>query len=476
VFGISSAEPIMLKYLLLAVILILILCVIYWTFFDNDKSKRKRAETLIDKSDGVFDDGARNALHELAAIRDPTPEDHIHRADIIRYNLLEGNLAAPTLGPDGIDARMQHRAAVGTMVQDYTRALDGIAHRQRIAQHHQIARHDIGDDFMLMQIIDLNNHIDGIQMNVADNDFEIAQMLGMFGDAVQHQAPGVQQNIVENRMTAAVAETGNKRDAINTALTKASTYTNMNQNVHDTKVNADLNITLTKLKNSCPEGVKPADEIADAHEYIRTGFDPEMPVNLRAVKIRNAFITLDVIGKGEKISTFSEREDVIFAYVWKRCYHASNNYKTANGDENRDLMRNAVVNMLADAVSPGTGNPLCINGRCARMLGSLATLDFDGEVGHALTFEAYRNQIFQETKDIVNDAISNAERSDDNNMQDVAAEYLGEEPESVDMELSIRFKREMKREIDNMLDSYNDKLGLREIDQLRQECYVYAMV
>jgi len=134
-------------------------------------------------------------------------------------------------------------------------------------------------------------------------------------------------------------------------------------------------------------------------------------------------------------------------------------------------MREAIVNALADSIEGG--NQVCINGRCARVLNSLVTLDYDENVGAAMTFEAYKNQIFQETKEIINQELDRALASTNDKLRAVGEAYEGSDVE-VDSTVEEQFKQEIKQEIDRNMEKYEDKLTPAEIDNLKQECYVYA--
>jgi hypothetical protein len=177
-------------------------------------------------------------------------------------------------------------------------------------------------------------------------------------------------------------------------------------------VNADLRDILRRLKDTAPFDFDPARSIAEARDFIVDTYQHD---NNNHNKIVDAIAGLDKAAECNLISTFNETEDRIFAYVWERCSYPKN-------ASNRLLMREAVINSLADGTE--NGSQVCINGRCARMLNSLVTLDYDSAVaGSALTMEAIRNQIFQEMKTIVNNAIIDAKNSSDELMRVVGESY-----------------------------------------------------
>ena len=134
-------------------------------------------------------------------------------------------------------------------------------------------------------------------------------------------------------------------------------------------------------------------------------------------------------------------------------------------------MKEAVANSLADANEGG--HLVCINGRCSRVLSSLSLLDYDPTVGTALSFPAYLAQIMQETKEIFDIALKNAKASDDPLMQSVARSYEDINVVADDVREN-EFKAGIKDSIDAMLETYETKFQPRELNQLREECYIYA--
>jgi len=428
----------MLKYVLLACALVGILAIVYWVWFARgDDRKRAHSEHALMQSNGTFDARARDALNTLTQIEDPTPGDRFRRGDIVRYNVLEG--------------RVNNRVAVGTMVRDYAAAL---------ANMRDDADRDIPADFMVHRIEDLNHEL----MDADINDDEILHMIFGFNNIVTTRAPVVRQEIIQNRLREAVETAPTRAEAINNYFDAATTYTSDTQNVHDTMVNKDLNDALKKMRMTAgPINAQAA--INEASDYITNVYAKS---EFNAHKVQNARAILRIIARGETISTYAETESTIFAIVWERCKHEANT-------ENAELMREAVINSLADGIE--NGNPVCINGRCSRVLNSLVKLDYDKSISDqgAMTFEAYKNQIYQETKSIIATAIENGSNSEDAATRDAAAAYNGVDVE-VDPATDARFKNDIRVEIDRNLETYRGKLSDREISNIRDECYVFATV
>lgn len=435
----------MLKYLLLGFVLILLICLIYWVIRNTDAVRRKDSEAFLQESVGIFDDGARRALDRLTQINAPRARDYFRRGEIVQHNILEGNIGGRADEPRA--ARTRRRAAVGNIVRDYTDALLDL-------RNHPPANDAIGAEFMI-------NTMEGFGALQAE-DAVVAEMLAGFAGAFNAAAPVVRQDTVKTRVAAAVATTETRAGAVNKTFDDATKYTSDGQNVHDGKVNADLKETFRRIKMTAGPDFDAAASIAEAREYIRKDYQHD---DLNKANVKNAISGLNKAAEGGYISTFGDNEDKIFAYTWDRCKHPRNR-------ENRSLMKDAVITSLADGTEKGT--QVCINGRCGRILNSLVTLDFDREVSTgSLTMEAYRNQIFQETKTIINQEIDRAQASNDPILKAVGDAYeTGDD--SGDAAADEKFKSELKSEIDRNLGNYTAKLSNSELSNIRQECYAYA--
>jgi hypothetical protein len=265
---------------------------------------------------------------------------------------------------------------------------------------------------------------------------------------------------VDDRVVNAKTATNSRVDAANMAFNDATTYTNNPQNVHDSKVNSDLRDVLAKMKATA-RGMNIQTSLDEIHNWINNSDDP-----LIMERHDDAIKGLNKAREAAYITTYNEHEDAILAYTWERCKHPRN-------ASNSDLMKDAVVTSLIDGVE--NNHQVCINGRCARILNSLATLDFDDNVANgALTLEAYRNQIFQEVKEIVNREIDTAKESSDEEIRAVGEAY--ETGDELDNDAERRFKNNMKSEIDFNLSKYDDKLGNDDLEKIKQECYAYATI
>lgn len=443
----------MFQYIILGLLVVIAISLIYWVVWRNsDSKKRKKSEDALRESAGTFDAGARRALDELTRIDNPTADDYFRRGHIIQYNVLEGNIQRRR--GENRAARRERRNAVGHIVRDYTDAL--LAMRGRATEIG--ADREMDPEFMIYHIEDFNRAL------IGDEDDAIVQMLMGLDNVVTTHAPAVRQEIAEERRDRATATANTRAEAVALALDDATKFTDDRQNVHDSKVNNDLRLTLRKLKSTAPYDFDPMESIDDAAEYIATTYSRD-PLNHQ--KTANATRILEQIRKGETISTFGETEDNIFGYTWERCNHPRNK-------KNSGLMREAIITALADGIEHGA--PVCPNGRCGRVLNSLVILDFDQEVASgAMSFEAWRNRIFQESKTIVEREIERAKNSNDDDMRAVGEAFdIGDE--SPNPEVENQFKANLKKEIDNQVDSYSDKLNDAERQNIKNEIYVYSTI
>ena len=440
IYLLYNIEGSMFLEILLAIVVVTFVIILFYIILRKQQTK-SRVKQLLEISNGTFDEPAQQALQELRG--DLTPEQYAIRGNIIRYNVLEG--------PRRIPQDRTERRQFGRMVQDYERAIRGLG--TRMGGQRAIGRGGAGEmpaDIILNNVMTFNDAFGPAMRDPLEEDFDILQMLVMLNGAITENAPIVRQNVIEQRVNEAVAGAENRAGAVAAAL--APRFTADLQNVHDTKINSDLNEILRKI--STP--VDASAEIAEAKNYIRTEYEP--------AKRQRALDALAMMERGGTISTYRDDEAHIFALVWARC--------RARGND-REVMQTAVAEALADCYEGTPPTMVCANGRCSRVINSLALLDYDPSITGAMTFEAYRNLIMRETGEIFDNALKRAEESDDPAMKTVAESYNN--PRAVaDPAAEMEFKNGIRGAIDNMLEAYGEKFNERELNQLRQECYVYA--
>jgi hypothetical protein len=435
----------MFNYIALVVVIIILIIVIYRVFIGNsDKSKRGRAETFYQNSSGTFDENARRALVELTQIDNPQPQDRFRRANIIEYNILEGN--TQRRASEGENGRRTRINAIGNITRDYVDTLRGL--RGHVRDIHDT---DFNPGFMINRIENFGERA------MWETDDDLLILFQGLNTTLANEAPAVRREIIEDRKERAINNAENMEEAIDNYFEDAVKYTSDAQNVHDSKVNEDLRRTLRKLRSSTGR-VNVSSSINQARDYIRNVYALD-PANTH--KVTNALAVLNTIEKGERITTFDDNEDNIFAYTWERCNHPNN----ADNEEN---LKEAVINALADSIERGA--QVCINGRTSRVLNSLASLDFDEEVGNAMTYEAYKNQIFTESQEIIKQEIRRAKESDMALLRAVGESYEGRNV-NVDPDVEEKFKEEVKMELSRNVERYADRLTDKEINQLKEECY-----
>ncbi len=435
--------------IVLIVVIIVILLIIIVHLYD-----RKGAFESYKASNGTADEAAIAAINALGAAR--TPQDRFIRAQLHLYNILHD---------DNFNQDMRV-GVLNNVADDYFNVLTGI----------------YGNGLPSTGIF-------GGNVNQPDVEFMLFE-IGAFNDMYQ---PGtlfenLLDTTVESTTTNTIAERKSKAasaaskpvEAVNNYFKSSSVYTDNPQNVHDSGVNSDLRHTLSKIRSYETKTPLPADTIADAITYINSKYSGK-----GSSKAQHALSVLnDRIAQGNSIDTFNDTEDRIFASVWGRTNAVENAAQA-------DKMRDAIVDSLADCYE--NNSIVCINGRTARIINSLVTLDKDGTISSgALTKEAYRNQIFTETRDIITREIKAAKDSPDPNISAVGKYFDGELdiPDDADdaddasdvnnatnnitkdlIRAREKFIKDVKSEIDQNLKQYNNTFRSEELKKIADECY-----
>ncbi len=272
--------------------------------------------------------------------------------------------------------------------------------------------------------------------------YTVAAFPALFGVAGEATTEMLQQ-----RAEAAANTTDTKQEAVDQFFTESIKYTNDRQNVHDPKVNNDLRDTLSKIYVKLS-----ADELNELMREIREAVNA-------SPKCANATLALDRF-TAEVVSTFDCRNDEILACAWRRCAHPLNH-------ERQTEMQNAIIDALADCVENDA--VVCVNGRCARILGALVLLDFDETVGRASTFEIYKNQILEESNGILNDTIEELSGSSDNELS-LAARSYRDPSLTPDDAAELRFKQIVMDKIIENINKYEKQLSLSDRDKITEYC------
>lgn len=490
--------------LVLLLIICLILLVVVYKDSKSTKRRRKRAKSKYNESNGTLDESAQQALEELEQIPEEERDaiDNFQEGAIIENNIFEGNMEN-TNNEEARNLRdrmilnftntlldMADRANYNGVFEDNVRDTPGFIinhidnfnnrvreitnNRIRNIREHLGGWGNGGGLAMFMQTDDENGN-GFFNMNVVIRDAydrEFANIFdnGLFGnnnddfdnnieawmnfiDVYDNTRPEIQENIIENRRETAAANARNRREFTEQYTERAIENTEDPQNVHDSKVNQDLRTTLERLKQQAPRGISPTQSITEARNYINANFI--------GTKQDKAMRVLNMIAQGNRITSLGSKEDEVFMYTWERSNHPNN-------EEQQDIIRNAIVDSLIDCFEHG--NMVCINGRCGRVLASLATIDFDDNVGAVNTFENYKNEIFREANKIIQSEIDKAKESSDAEIKAVGKSY--EDPNiETNQAAEERFQNIVKGKLDIMLERYSNKLNHQEIENMRKDIY-----
>lgn len=431
----------MFEYVVIGLLVVIIICLVYWICIrKTDEHLRADYEAALGKSAGVLDAGARAALGALAEIRNPTPADRFTHGRTIYHNIAGGDL-----GTFNREERQRLATAVneamGAALQDTGERVGG--RRAAPLTTHMLTNMDM----IRMGIL--------VAGEIADDEI-LRQIAADLGDNLNTRGNATRRENAEERAANAFAETNTRAEAVERAFNDATVYTSDKQNVHDSAINADLRAIIDRI--NC--AVVPEESIAEARTYIDTAYPGDN------TKRANARLGLNKAMERHNVSALGLTEDRVFALAWERAKHPLNEDNAAN-------MRESLINSLADGVE--NGHQVCINGRTSRMLASMTTLDYDDIVANGvLTLEAYRNAIFQESRDIVDAAIDRAKASTDEARRAVGNAY--ESGEILFGEAADKFNAELRAEIDNNANKYADKMSADELERVRAECHVYASI
>jgi hypothetical protein len=338
-------------------------------------------------------------------------------------------------------ARVERRIAGGhATAADYYR-------RGRIRQI-AVLNNEIQDQTTINELtVDYDTALDQAILNEVITDTIIAGVAQFIG--VQRPAMGniainnltntmthVNKQTAENRIEHAEEVTENRLDAVNLAITEAAATRSDSQNVHDTAVNNNLRQTIQLLKSSAEANVD-YNELESIHEAA---------TYVRAHGTNNANRVLEIMLQGGIVHTFGINEREILSLVWERT-KAPENSNVSEG------LREALLDALNDAVEHG--QPVCANGRSARVLGSGVTIDSDSRIGALNTTQDIRREIFNEIKKMFDDTIASAAIQDsDNDLKTLGEVYLGKSDREINPTTEQRLQEQLKTELRAIVDKY----------------------
>lgn len=350
-------------------ILLIVLIVLIYYFATKGTHKQRP----IDKSNGTFDEPAKEALTTVEQKKEKTARDYIDRADIVRHNILEDDLRGPDRTAVALDIANDYMTGLIMLDELDPIAVDVTQRMRAMAQNNAAAR---------------DRHHD---MIIDDDELELQRVLEQTMRAA---------NIVENRKADTrmmesrrkARGAGGRAVASQIYLKDSVHYEDDRQNVHDSQVNADLRATFRTIN--------------DPHVNV-DGCISELRDYLRVCNVMNdldrehAMIALNKMAEGGKITALNTTEDYILASAWNRTKHPENTDNVTN-------LRESIAKALMQCYE-GAGL-VCANGRAGRVLNSLARLDFNEEVGNVGSFQMFKNEIIKESNDAMNREIKRLQR------------------------------------------------------------------
>jgi len=308
------------------IILILVICVIY-LLIPKDSRCRKRYKEMYKKSNGTFDDAAKQTLKEIKNIKNPKIDEEFITGDIIRFNILEENLVEnPRLTIEAFNR--------------YGNTLHRILNNEE-PEHVDETQPD--RQFMVDRIADFGDRM------LEDNIMDVIELpIEAFNVMLVGSKVKVKAEDISDRKYNAYKEAKNKKEYAEKFLDKSIKYTSDGQNVHDSLVGKDLRETLAELNTTLDPSTTRDDierEIIDfaVNEYSEK--DNEQKVN----KVIEA---LNTIKNNSYISTLKSNEGDIVKAVWDRSKYPQNSV-------NQNKMKEAMIDSIVDCWE--NGSLVCIS-------------------------------------------------------------------------------------------------------------------
>lgn len=285
--------------------------------------------------------------------------------------------------------------------------------------------------------------------NIADvGDFELGLALDF---AINGANNKVKEKSRENRL--AIAQTKpTKQEKLDVLF--EPTFTSDSQNTHERGVLNDTAAIINMLKGDNMMPTNPSRSISEIRDFAASYLANE------SHRHRRLEIALNKARESINIFALGENEDVILALVWSRANKKENK-------ENCRVIREAVCDALIDCVDEKTLVPVCVSGRATRIVGALATIDCDNRASIVMTHEMYKNEIFNDTKKIIERELAIAKRGD-TTTQKFAEDYEnGDETENV-------FTAGLREKIIENIANYSAKLGEKDLCEIKKTCLVFA--
>jgi len=446
-----------------AIIIVIIISIIAYLFSctshkskPTSKSQHIIAELEYQESDGTFDQHAKNALVANTQIKNRTAVDDYRAGNILELNVLQGDEIDPNTPIANIDATR-------TSISHYRNAVNRLMDRElaatvEITENNTRRIVEPQPVVMLDHIIDfgernLRNIWDFGFQRILEDDIGLANILGVHNQLVELNATALtaRKNKSEINIAKAKATSHSKKDFAEKLTNLNLTHTSDPQNVHDPSVRADNNHTLDIIKSTVLPG-SASDTIHEISQYLTRS-------NISESQRQSAQKVLSEISKGNIITAYNDNEDNILKYVWDRS-------KLKANEENSKNIQDAVITALYQS------SGVCINGRVSNIVGALATLDINEEVGAAQTEEHYKNEIFMAAKDILNEEIEIAKKAGGD--MKIVAESYDDINITPDPDHQKVFENKVMERIDEVIANHKDKITPTKLNEIRIDSYVVA--
>jgi hypothetical protein len=447
------------------------------------------AESMYEKTIGyINDDAAKMALEKakqkekmyernekLGRLSDKNIADAASTsfmiADLYRFNV------APNEGNPNAVAAAEDTAATQYAIALHRIAMNPLGVVQAAGTHMPAPEfvidrvEDFYDDYIAratMEAREPNEHLANVVPNLQQlrNDVRNARVVAAGNAAAAGNVPRrLPQGARRKRRN---AEPASQREIMRDNYFAENDIRNDPQNVHESQVNKDMARIYQSIlhrnqveddllgNGSIKDGAEIAQNITALRDYARSHKFENPKGKERAMK------TIDVMSKGNWITSLNARESEILSNVWKRTGSAEN-------EQNRVSLRGSLMNSLADCIEDGYNNAeyqVCISGRVGRVLGSMTLLDADERISEPIkTAEILRNEIFSKSYKIIQDALK---ETDD----ETARGYNGAlDSPAPEVETKVRvFEDQLRERIENTLRTeYEDKVDKKVLENLIQD-------
>lgn len=325
-------------------------------------------------------------------------------------------------------------------IQMLDRMGDYEQHNIRIDHDIPEIRELIAEDLMVRQLETL-----GQEVTINYNAVDVHDMQNLRN--IELLQPGIQRN---RRKTAPkipnIKILGDENK--NKFFKNITTWTSDTQNVHDSHLTNDVDKSYQKIIVGLPKLIDASFEITNLKNELMT-----MSTNGTITKdiYENALKTINSMRPDSVYSKIGESESNILANIYRRINIPS------NLNRRKDLIHSLAIN-LSNAVERNnvSNMPVCVSGRVASAISSLAYLDSDPDIGILKTKEAIRNEVFQtayhEYKSILDESSKSADNVIKKGADDIQSGDDSPESRKLEDDIKLRIEARLKREFAKLID------------------------